>query len=204
MGKSIFNNQSINYTFDETTWVITVLNTGTRLAGHSVIVIEGQNKNPITNKIENFIGQYDIKFTPYTLQESSFNIKGYISAVDIFENSHSTRDYSRYTAKSYPVDAMKAKEMIRSIKADQVKTEQLIRMIESGSVQEESIDSYFIQNQGFFEYQLMGKSSYLADDGAGDNCAGWVLAKLAVAGIGDGSGKPFPEKIAGGWFCSIQ
>jgi len=195
MGKSIINNE---FEYDEQTWIVTVLNTGSKFGGHSIIVVEGLKTNSIHNRVENFIGQYDIKFTKYAIQDSSFNTKGYVSSVDIFENTKSERHYGDHTAKSYCVDAGKAQEMILSIKKDQDKIHQLNAMITNGSVAQDAIDSVFIKQYGFLEYQLIGKSSVLADEGAGDNCAGWTLAKLAVAGIGDGNGKPIPQKAAGG------
>ena len=51
------------------------------------------------------------------------------------------------------------------------------------------------------KYQKLGKSHFLVgffgDSEDGDNCTGWCLEKLAVAGIGDGTGKPKPAKQAG-------
>jgi hypothetical protein len=50
-------------------------------------------------------------------------------------------------------------------------------------------------------YQKLGKyhplTRLLGDPLNGDNCTGWCLEKLAIAGIGSGDGKPKPFWQAG-------
>ena len=182
------------FQYSDTVWVVSNINTGSKLAGHSVIVVEGIKKTQEDNNnnnifAETFVGQYDIKCKEYVVQSKSINLQGYIHRVDIHEAKTATREYKQYSHRSYCVTPEKAQEMISAIKEDRQKVDRLKQMIEEGKILEGNIDAQFIKKNGFLEYQLAGKSPFLADEGAGDNCASWTANKLKIAGIGDGSKK---------------
>jgi len=99
--------------FNEKKWLISVVNTGSRFSGHSVLVVEGfkpesDNNQFFTQEPKLFIGRYDIIAMIDSEQESSINTKGYIKEVRITEeNSYRevlTRDYTKFSSKSYLVD----------------------------------------------------------------------------------------------------
>jgi hypothetical protein len=174
------------YEYNENIWIISVVNTtGSIVAGHTAIVVEGLEKmDGIYEKP--FIGQYDIAANAE--EESCINVKGYITKIKCFENEENKRDYAKekYPALSYYVEPIKAKEMIRSVKEDALKTKQAM-----------TIGSYV----DLLRYQKLGKNhlltQLLGDPLNGDNCTGWCLEKLAIAGVGNGNGKPKPFWQAG-------
>lgn len=200
------------YEVSTTLWAISVLNTGSLLTGHSVIVVEGLKEDDSFFP-KRFIGHYDIKAKPFEGQSSLGNTKGFISKVTIEENEKVTfegkEDYYRFHSKTYYRSPLEAKAMIESIKKDK----QLVAPYKEKRDTEKANAPKNITNLALEEYlqskigepplkyQLVGKNSLLADDGAGDNCAGWVLEKLAIANIGDGSGKPKPAITVG---CTVS
>lgn len=175
--------------FNENFWLISVVNTGNRFKGHSVLVVEGITKISDDNASffnqQLFVGRYDITAELYEQQDSSINLKGYINEVRIKEGSTYeavlTRDYGQFSSKTHPpVEYIKVQKMLESIHADKKKVALSLQ-----------------QGSGFLEFQQVGKNSLLADEGRGDNCAGWILEKLAIVGIGDGTAKPVPAKVSG-------
>jgi hypothetical protein len=219
---------SSGYRYNEQMWVVSILNTGARLGGHSVLVVEGIRGNDV------FLGSYDILARALPDQNgaglfSSFeniNRKGYISQVRVFENTkpvvvahtekttegvvlvtagvppifaslttHETPvqnmgrfDYSQYPAQSYYIPAAKAEEMIVAIKLDKSVCEKADAGQGPGNGPDKT---------EYPPYQMLGKDSMFTNPENGDNCAGWCLKKLAIAGIGDGTGKPMPAKATG-------
>lgn len=163
--------------FDKDSWLVSVLNTGDKLSGHSVLVVEGIRMNPITSRNELFVKQYDIQAELYQEQTDFINRKGKIVEVRCFEGY--SRELSIYPSRSYNVNPIKAKEMIKSIEQD-------IAICEKAKKRQAE----------FPNYQLVGEGHFLSDIGMGDNCASWSIKKLAIAGYGDGTGKPKPSKVA--------
>lgn len=168
-----------NYEFDEETWVVSVVNTGDKLPGHAIIVVEGIKLLDERGAKSAFITQYDIQAAlfPNEMQDSVLNKKGYIKEIRIFETS---RDYKLYQSKSHYALPEKVKDMIASIEADKI-------ICERASKNE--------PNYEFPSYQLYGEG-FFGSKGKGDNCAGWCDKKLALAGIGNGTGKPKPKVVA--------
>ncbi len=152
--------------------------------GHSMILVEGiQREGEKVFDQNPFIRQCDINAIPYE-NEGSCNPKGEITKIRIYEEYDENKDYSIYPAKSYYVDPIKVRKMMDSIENDQ---EQVQRA-----------------HQGLADplrYQRLGRNHFLVkilgSSEDGDNCAGWCLQKLALAGIGNGDGKPVPSKAAG-------
>jgi hypothetical protein len=170
-----------NYEFNTEIWVVSVLNTGSKLGGHAMIVVEGIQRNSHSLYDQLFIGQYDIRATLDEFQDSSLNSKGKITEIKCHEGFEYKREYKMYTSKCHYVTPLKAKEMIASIKEDQAVCERASH------------------GKGDYpSFQYLGTNHLLSETNMGDNCASWCLKKLAIAGIGDGSGKSKPEKVAGG------
>lgn len=189
MPKSVIN---VNYSFDKDVFVVSVLNIGSKLTGHSVLIVEGiaiENEYGFF-KDSLFIGQYDILCRPYVMQGSSMNTKGFITDIRMFESHDVKRDYSQYTAKSYYITSQNCKVMLASIQADKAKVERLKNMIEVGEISEDNVDSAFINKHGFLEYHLIG-----------NNCADWCVDKLRIAGVNITALYGKPEIIAGG--CNV-
>ena len=181
------------FDFNVDIWVVSALNTGTGtasdigLAGHAMLLLEGVKRIEPGMLTELFIGQYDIMAVPYEDQASSINTQGVISKIRAFEGNAYSREYASYKGKSYYISPAKAHEMIDAIHADK-----------------EKVESWQKGRGEPLLYQKLGKHHPLikvfGESQSADNCAGWCLAKLAVAGIGDGTSKPVPAKIV----CCIQ
>jgi len=184
MPRSAVNTKK-DYEFTTDRWLVTVLNTGSPFAGHAMIVVEGmESKIPNFFEQQLFVGQYDINALLEVDESSTVNInrKGKITTVRCFETNQYTREYKQYTSRSEYVTSVQAKAMIASIKEDRDVCESAQR----GECE-------------FPNFQLVGSNHFLSELDMGDNCASWCLKKLAVAGIGDGSGLSKPEVVARGW-----
>lgn len=180
----------INKEFDynHNKWVVSIINTASG-QGHSAIVVEGQIKGDDSKfhpTYKNFIGQYDISANAQDDGDGcGINTNGYITKIKCFENERCKRDFEKanYPSKSYWVRPDDAQKMIQSIKADAIKIERAWATNDMSQM---------------LKYQKLGKHHILVqlfgDPEKGDNCTGWCLEKLAIAGIGDGKGKPKPTK----------
>ena len=188
-------------------WVISVMNTGSILGGHSVMVIEGIGQySERVGLFGNgfFVNQYDIRAIVFESGSSSAsNCKGIISEVRCFEGNEHTRDYSKFPAKSHYCDPNRAKEMIYSIHQDKQKVESFmkeihnIENIETKEAQQERLAALLSSEDKYLKYQTRGAHGILTKISDGDNCAGWCNEKLAIAGIGDGTQLPKPKIAAG-------
>ena len=199
--------------YNEIKWVVSVLNTtGSLVDGHSAMVVEGIEEDHFSMNKKVFIGQYDISVGSEAKQGGLINPQGYITKIKCFENEENKRDYERerFPSQSYHVTRLAARKMIAFIKADCARTEQAMenwaresRNLRKG--EHEKKESLIVDLEGKpiepLRYQKLGKHhplvSLMYNPEQGDNCAGWCLEKLAIAGIGDGTGLPKPKVIAG-------
>lgn len=183
-------NSKINnkFDYDSDKWVVSIINTAPG-KGHSVIVVEGQIKvvdEKFFPTYKEFIGQYDISANAQDVGYGcGINTSGYITKIRCYENEQCTRDYekAKYPSKSFWVTPSDAQAMIDSIKND---ADYIQNAWDTGNVDQ------------LLKYQNLGKHHPLVElfgePDKGDNCTGWCLEKLAIAGIGDGKGKPKPTK----------
>ncbi len=198
------------FEYNETKWVVSVLNTTRSLIeGHIAIVVEGIEEDHFSLNKKIFIGQYDISAAA---EGGSINPQGYISKIKCFENGENKRDYEkeRYPGQSYYVTRLAAWKMIAAIKADYARTEQAMENYarKKRNLRKEEYEvkeSLIVDLDGKpiepLPYQKLGKHhpfvKLLFNPEQGDNCAGWCLEKLAIAGIGDGTGIPKPKVVSG-------
>ncbi len=199
------------FEYNEAKWVVSVLNTtGSLIDGHAAIVVEGIENDHFSLNKKVFIGQYDISAN--SEEGGLINPQGYITKIKCYENEENKRDYEskRYPSQSYYITRLAAWKMVASIKADRARTEQAMenwarnsRNLKKG--EHEQKESFILDLDGKpiepISYQKLGKHhpfvKLLLDPEQGDNCAGWCLEKLAIAGIGDGTGIPKPKVISG-------
>jgi hypothetical protein len=191
---SRINNQ---YKYDETTWVVSLVNTGKgsigELYGHAVIIVEGRLCNGLI-----FFGEYDIMAT-VRLDEQSMaqrllgNITGDISEIRCnptpsaranqnTDLAHAFRDYEnlKYSAKSWYVASREgsknALKMIEAIEAD-------------FSILEMEKSAALIARRHFnspFKYQVAGAHRWNIWGGnKGHNCLTYAEEKLSLAGAGN-------------------
>lgn len=177
-----------------TNFIVTALNGGPSLGGHSFIVVEGVQGG------ERFIGQYDIQADvtqpeqissivaalPGPLQTVFLNRQGSIREVRVYESASHGRNYSTMTHTSWPVPATAATAMIGKIKLQKWVIEALA---------EDGIPSPF-------PYQENGAHTFIQGN-AGENCATWTRKMLEEAGINPGwhplnKVAALPVKPAGG------
>ena len=84
--------------------------------------VEGIKKKTSSDDFELFVGQYDIKAAP--VEEPHFlssvsNVKGIIHEIRIYEGNDYTRDYSKFSSKSYETREIdKVNKMITKIKEE--------------------------------------------------------------------------------------
>ena len=110
-----------SYKIYENLWVVSVINTGSKLSGHSQLVVEGIVQN------EPFVKIFDIRATPTEARSSFFNrlnAKGVITKIVIHEQYKEGRDYERYTSKSYYAEPEHVNKTIEAIKAEKDRCDQ--------------------------------------------------------------------------------
>lgn len=201
------------FEYDAKKWVISILNTTPRdvIQGHSALVIEGFEKDPVQlHKLKPILIQYDLTSAAEE-NSGSINTKGYITKIrrygttdeDKESGKENKRDYAalNYPARSYRVDAEAAKAMIRSIERDRIRTDQAMENWSRGARGETLLLDEAGQPIEPLRYQKLGKHhpivALFGSSVHGDNCAGWCIHQLSVAGIGDGTDKPKPAIAAG-------
>jgi hypothetical protein len=153
----------------EGSWVVSLLNTGSKIGGHAVIVVEGYQDNHL------WVGQYDIKAIATAekvadvVQNSIGNTQGYIYKIDIFEKEIYGRDYSSFASQSWTASPDDVRAMIQEI-------HQQKELLEEGKRVGNLV----------FPFQTAGckRLSILGGNGA-DNCVTWAEKYLAIARIGN-------------------
>ena len=151
--------------YTEGKWIVSLLNTGGKLSGHAVIVVE---------RVESAIpsvSQYDLKSKMIvdetygdTVQRTTGNAQGYIAEIRVIPNI--TRDYKNYPGKCWYAEPADVKKMIDSI-------EKAKKEIEEG------------HDRGVLpKYQSGGSERWWWLGGnRGDNCVTWAEKQLIVANI---------------------
>jgi hypothetical protein len=181
IGEKIFGGlmNSINYKssvsgweFSEKSWVVSLLNTGSKVTGHAMIVVEGIENDTL------FVGQYEVyskiivdETISDVMQRTIGNSQGYISKIRVIENfGEFTRDYGQYSHKCWYAMPEDVRKMILSIKNAQ-------QLIEQAIENHEDLP---------FKYQTAGSNrlSILGGNG-GDSCVTWAESQLVIANIGN-------------------
>lgn len=209
-------NPDPEYKFNQEIWLISIINTTSGI-GHSALVVEGLEKDPLSIYPKTFIGQYDISTIDLGLGEGTcgdsifVNNKGCIATIKCFENEKNTRNYEeeKYPVKSFQVSAKNAKDMILSIKqeaelVDKASKNRSIRIWNDEHPLEEP-KPFHLDAKGLPiespKFQKFGKDhpmvKLLGDPEAGNNCTGWCLEKLSVAGITHDVLLPKPKTVSG-------
>lgn len=153
--------------FDERTWIVSIVNTSRSLFGHSVLVIEAVMPSSASLQVIHF----DIFARPNGSPHDNFlNRKGLITEIRRSEGYRVNQDgteylYSERPSKSYRGEPENVLLMINSIEEDAGKC-----------------------NRGeFIPFQLLGKNhpwvSLFGDPNLGHNCASWCAEKLEIAKI---------------------
>jgi hypothetical protein len=97
------------------------------------------------------------------------------------------KELHQYQSQSWPITPEAAMRMIDSIKEDKRVCERAYR-----------------GECDYPPYQYVGKNHFLSDPDAGDNCAGWAIDQLIVAGLSDEvAGLKTKPKIVAGKSCII-
>ncbi len=157
--------------FSEDVWIVSILNTGDKLLGHSVIVVEGVIRTGpgLMNK-QLFVGQYDIQAELDEEQKNLVNKTGRIVEVRCFPSNFPpsasdpmgyTRDYSGFSSHSEIADRGLVERMIKSIREDSEKC----------------------KRGEHIPYQLVGLKHPIGSKDGGHNCTSWSIEKLAIAGV---------------------
>ncbi len=170
--------------FDKQKWMVSLVNTGTVLGGHAIIVVEGVKENGNL-----FVRQFDILAREYTItnadafQKSLGNVQGYISKIRIFKTYNNSIEYSQYSSENWYASPQEVKDMRRSIKVKQRTIAQVTT--EDGVLLEGREPPY--------KYQMAGsKRLWIFGGNQGDNCVTWALKEIVQANIlknGDGGKK---------------
>jgi hypothetical protein len=165
MPKSICNSRM---SYNNEIWIISIINWGSKIGGHCVLLVEGAEENGT-----NFIGEYHIcvEQEPSTQQEKEsffnkhINKYGIIKEIKINEDDHYYENhiasYVKLSSRSYAVEPMLARKMISSIYADAKQCEE----------------------NNYIKYQFLGDRHPLATKLAGINCAEWCRLKLLEAKV---------------------
>jgi hypothetical protein len=191
--------------FSEKSYLVSLLNVGSILEGHSMILIEGLvpspttslsledtpllsesntysgtlfNNNANSNTPSLYIRQYDVFAEFNDDKEKLFNKKGYISLIRCFK-SYGEKEYEKFTSSTWLVSRDNALEIAKSIEEDEKKME----------------------NEEKIPYHYLPKNHFLSSkDDDGMNCTEWCKLKLAAGGIKVKAkfDKDKPEKAAKG------
>lgn len=212
-----------NETYDQNLWVVTHLNFGKSseanagvrgllagLNGHSGLLVEGleeSEENP--EQLVKFFYFFDIRALPLEETVSSLdNTKGIIIEIRAIQNP--PYDYSVIDGASYVRPADGAKRMCANIlrekegldallqnicdakglSLDQVRASRAYHLLGADGLK-------MVAENEAFRYQKYGKHALFTYVANGDNCTGWCNRQMAIAGIGDGTGKPKPKVAAG-------
>lgn len=178
------SNINKNFSFNENRWVISVIKVGHGF-GHSILYIEGLLSKGISFRPEFYIKGYDIQAELFKEQKNMVDQTGFIKEIRCF-TGYTDSNFDQLASKSYYVLPALVLKMIESIEQD-------VKLCRS---QEENK----ISPQERTPYSLLGKNpsiiltTFIKTEGF-HNCASWVLEKLSIAGIGDGTGKSKPKSL---------
>jgi hypothetical protein len=204
------------YEFSKTKWVVSLLNAGSPLGGHSFIVVEGL-RTAASGEDELFVGKYEIFADMKDGYPELQNLKGYITEVKVREGNVYSTDPARYDAEriygatssrsSYVMPAA-AQAMIDTIKADKARTDTVMAEFYDAHARGDTTPFLTMPHitSRLMPYQSAGSKRICARD-EGHNCTTWAEEKLAICDLAPGnhvldSIKAMPETHAGGR-CAI-
>lgn len=222
-------NGSGPFEYSEDSFVISHLNRGPYLPGHSALLVEGMQMSADTGQLVPFIGCYDIMAIALEAETSPLqSTRGIVTDVRCFEGGEATVDYSTATGRSYIATRQMAKLMIESIKKDRGKLYDIFRKYFNSKGMDfdemkDSSDHHYLRGregtkikidvigkEGIMEifsneelrYQKRGKFAFFTSENEGDNCTGWCNRKLAEIGLANAQEYPKP-KVGAGNSCAI-
>jgi hypothetical protein len=166
----VFMSRISGWEITEQASVVSLLNTGSKLTGHALIVVEMVKNNII------FVGQYEVKGKYVVdetmgdfVQRTTGNAQGYIAKIEVFENGEYTRDYSGYSHKSWYATPDNVQLMIQSIKTAKQTLEQAME-----------------RGEFPYKYQTAGSNRWwLLGGNGGESCVTWAEKQLAIAQVGN-------------------
>ena len=212
-GRSIIN-PDLEVTQD--LWVVSAINSGPALAGHSVIVLEGIRPPQGGNLYaQPFTIKTDIRAGVAGDQNSSTSTDHTPSSSSAGSSSNSS--LSGTTGSSLTPPCNNPRGIITRIDIknsderdwrpldyrNNTKRSWLVRhedaeiMMRQIVADRQRVRLSMVGDAEPIPYQFLGAGHPFARADGGHNCASWVQEKLAVAGV-DAAGKPKPEKVAGG------
>lgn len=169
-------------------WVVSVVNTGSILAGHSAIIIEGlkPKEDRMVGGNELFYGFYDIRATmnPGDEKISSVLQTGYVHKIEVKELNHypELKDISRYYARSWEIKPERAHKIIAAIKKDRNDLLAIDDGYAPGSHPDKS---------RYPKWSVLGMESIVGDLlGRGMNCTNYCANWLKAGDIGTHGKKP--------------
>lgn len=169
-----------NFEINESVWVISIINTGAKAGGHSILLVEGSRDGEL------FVSQHDIHATIDS--DSRLNKKGYITQIRHYDSYNPHFDYARASSQSFYLEASKYNAFLQSIAEDR-------RIVNEAGLREclgteyEPNLAQLRQDSGYPAYQVVGSRGILHllfGDGDGINCAEWCKEKLKAVGIETG------------------
>ncbi len=200
--------------YNETTWVVSHVNLGGLIPGHSAIIIEGVLSPDLhasflgtgSRRPGVYFAQTDITALVLgkqsSLSESSIgsitNQTGVIREVRLFQ--YTKRDYSACSGVSHYASSQRVISLIENIEREKSVVDEFWQGLEIGD--HPSIDQIndFIKA---YPYQTYGNHLFFGKANKGINCTEWCNIKLKELGIAPGlmiENMPKPYKVQ----CSIS
>ncbi|MCH9626353.1 MAG: hypothetical protein S4CHLAM123_15500 [Chlamydiales bacterium] len=159
-------------TATENDWVVSLYNTGSVIAGHAMISVQG------VELYNDFFGQYELtnkivvkETIGQRYQASIGNNQGFIANIRVIEShqNNNPKNLEELSSRSWYASPENVKNMIASIKEDQ---KEIKKALEKDDV--ESLPPY--QTGGVHRFTWLGSNG-------GHSCLTWAEEKLQVANI---------------------
>lgn len=180
------------YEFKEDLWVISLINTGTILGGHSKIVIEGIKENSLyIVECHAMVIPDENEDNESSLPQAFRNTKGtlrpLISEKDNYKDEQKLTQYSTSTSTSYYIAPANADLIINEVK--------------------KQIEEFNTGNYMPYQYSGDNRIKFFGSND-GHNCTTWAESILKIGGIERGALpldylKALPEKHASPYGCAI-
>ncbi len=183
--------------YNETTWVVSHVNLGGLIPGHSAIIIEGVLSPALHTSFLStgsrrpgvYIAQTDITALVLgkqsSLSESSVssitNQTGVIREVRLFQ--YTERDYSACSGVSHYVNSQRVINLIESIEREKSVVAEFWQRFDMGDQPSvDQINAFIKANP----YQTYGNHLFFGKTSKGINCTEWCNIKLKELGIAPG------------------